>query len=61
MKLVSGGAQLGLASPLDYAAIQRGKTKSPSNKETGLDASHHTRVSQKGRGEIFFLTSSLRG
>jgi hypothetical protein len=53
--------QLGLASPRKYAAIQSGKTKSPSKKETGLDASHNTRVSLKGREKNFFLTSSFIG
>jgi hypothetical protein len=46
---------LGLASPLNYAAIQSGNIKSPSNKEAGLDVSHHALVSREGRGENFFL------
>ena len=46
---------LGLASPLNYAAIQSGNIKSPSKKETGLDVSHHALVSREGRGENFFL------
>jgi hypothetical protein len=39
MKPLSWDKQLGLASPLECAAIQSGKTKSLSKKETGLDAS----------------------
>jgi hypothetical protein len=42
--------KLGLASPLESAASQSGKIKSPSNKEAGLDVSHHTLVSREGRG-----------
>ena len=60
MKPLSWDKQLELASPLNYAAIQ-GKIKSPSNKEAGLDASHHALVSREGRGENFFLTSSFIG
>jgi hypothetical protein len=56
MKLSSRN-QLGLASPLSYAAIQNGNIKSPSKKEAGLDVSHHALVSREGRGENFFLTS----
>jgi hypothetical protein len=55
MKPVSWDKQLGLASPLKCAAIQSGKIKSPSNKEAGLDVSHHALVSREGRGENFFL------
>ena len=55
MKPLGQGDQLGLASPLKYAAIQSGKTKTPSNKEAGLDVSHHALVSREGRGENFFL------
>jgi hypothetical protein len=61
MKLLRWDKQLGLASPLNYAAIQSGKTKSPSNKETGLDVSHQARISPEGREESFFLTSSFIG
>jgi hypothetical protein len=60
MKPLSWDKQLGLASPLNHAAIQ-GKIKSPSNKEAGLDASHQILVSREGRGENFFLTSSFIG
>jgi hypothetical protein len=53
--------QLGLASPLNYAANKSGKIKSPSNKEAGLDVSHQALVSREGRGESFSLTSSFTG
>jgi hypothetical protein len=55
MKPVSWDKQLGLASPLETAASQSVKIKSPSNKEAGLDVSHHALVSREGRGENFFL------
>jgi hypothetical protein len=55
MKPLPGNQQLGLASPLNYAAIQSGNIKSPSKKEAGLDVSHHALVSREGRGENFFL------
>jgi hypothetical protein len=58
---ISRNSQLGLASPLKYAAIQSGKTKNLSKKEAGLDASHCTRVSQRGVEKCFFLTSSFIG
>jgi hypothetical protein len=54
MEPLSWDKQLGLTSALNYAAIQ-GKIKSPSNKEAGLDASHHALVSREGRGEKFLL------
>jgi hypothetical protein len=47
--------QLGLASPLNYAANQNGNIKSPSKKEAGLDVSHRALVSREGRGENFFI------
>jgi hypothetical protein len=50
-----------LASPLNYAAFESSKTKIPSKREMGLDASHRTWVSQRGAEECFFLTSSLIG
>ena len=59
MKPSSRDYQLGLASPLNYAAIQSGNIKIPSNKEAGLDVSHHALVSREGRGENFSLTSSF--
>jgi hypothetical protein len=55
MKPSSRDYPLGLASPLNYAAIQSGNIKNPSNKEAGLDVSHHTLVSREGRGENVFL------
>ena len=55
MKPSSRDYPLGLASPLNYAAIQSGNIKNPSNKEAGLDVSHHTLVSREGRRENFFL------
>jgi len=61
MKPFSWDKQLGLASPLNYAVMQSGIIKNPSNKEAGLDASHHALVSREARVEIFFLTSSFIG
>jgi hypothetical protein len=61
MKPSSWDMQLGLASPLESATSQSDQTKNPSKKETGLDASHHTRVSPEGRAKNFLLTSSLIG
>jgi len=52
---LSWDQQLGLASPLPYAANQSGKTKIPSKNETGLDASRHTRVSAEGAEKNFLL------
>jgi hypothetical protein len=62
MKSSSRDQQLGLASPLNYAAIQSGKTKTPLRRRRwrqGLDASHT--ASREGRGENFLLTSSFIG
>ena len=53
MKPSSRDKQLGLASPLNYAAIQSGNTKNPSKKEAGLDVSHHALVSREGRERLF--------
>jgi hypothetical protein len=61
MKPLRWDLQLGLASPLDYTVIQSGKTKSPLTKETGLDVSHHSRVSGRAEEKPFFLTSSFIG
>jgi hypothetical protein len=61
MKPLPWDKQLGLASPMEYAAIQSGKTKSPSNKEVGLDVSHHARIFSRGGEKLFFLTSSFIG
>ena len=57
MKQSGRDHQLGLASPLNYAAIQSGNIniKGPSTKEAGLDVSHQLLVSREGRGENFFL------
>jgi hypothetical protein len=62
MKPSSRDPQLGLASPLNYAAIQSGKTKTPLRRRRsgqGLDASHN--AFRGGRGENFLLTSSFTG
>jgi hypothetical protein len=62
MKPSNRESQLGLASPLNYAAIQSGKTKTPLRRRRsgqGLDASHNT--FREGRGENFLLTSSFTG
>jgi hypothetical protein len=61
MKPSSRDHQLGLASPLNYAAIQSGNIKSSSKKEAGLDVSHHAPVSARGGERIFFLTSPFIG
>ena len=67
MKPLSWDKQLGLASPLKYAAIQSGQTNNPSKDKdvardkVGLDASHHTRIFQRDGETIFSLTSSLIG
>jgi hypothetical protein len=53
MKPSSRDYQLGLASPLNYAAIQCGNIKNPSTKEAGLDVSHHAWF-PAGGGERFF-------
>ena len=55
MKPLGQGERLGLASPLRYAAIQSGKTKSPSNKEAGLDAIYRAWVPSRGTEKNFFL------
>jgi hypothetical protein len=60
MKPLSWDKQLGLASPLQCATGQSGQTNNPS-KETGLDASHYTRISPRGGEKFFLLTSSFIG
>jgi hypothetical protein len=55
MKPLSWDKQLGLASPLEYAAIEGGKAKGPSRRQTGLDASHHIQGLPRGEAENFFL------
>jgi len=57
MKSSSRDYPLGLVSPLNYAAIQSGNIKCPSDKEAGLDVSHHALVSREGKKKNFFLTS----
>jgi hypothetical protein len=61
MKHSSRDYPLGLASPLNYAAIQSGNIKSPSKREAGLDVNHHALVYHEGRGQNFFLTSPFIG
>jgi hypothetical protein len=56
MKRSSRDHQLGLASPLNYAAIQSGKTKTPSRRRRrrqGLDAKPHW-LFREGDGREFF-------
>jgi hypothetical protein len=52
MKPLPGNHQLGLASPLKYAAIQSGENQKPSTKGTGLDASKQ-QVSRGERERLF--------
>src|SRR5216684_1579209 len=47
--------RLGLASPLNYAAIQSGKIKSPSKKGGRAGCKSPRPGSREGRGENFFL------
>jgi hypothetical protein len=57
MKPSSRDHQLALASPLNYAAIKSGKTKTPSKKEekeAGAGCQAHTAF-REGKGENFFL------
>jgi len=61
MKHSSRDYQLGLASPLNYAAIQNGNIKSSSKKQAGLDVNQHALVSREERGENFSLTSPFIG
>jgi hypothetical protein len=67
MKPLRWDKQLGLASPLESAASQSNQTNNPSmdkdeaGDKVGLDASHHTRIFQRGGENLFFLTSSLIG
>jgi hypothetical protein len=60
MKPLPGNQQLGLASPLKYAAIQSGKNQNPSMKGTGLDVSHQQGL-QRRVEKCFCLTSSFIG
>jgi hypothetical protein len=61
MKLLGQADQLGLASPLKYAAIQSAKTKGPSSRQAALDASDQPRVPFEGHGEEFFLDILFNG
>jgi hypothetical protein len=58
---IESGLSTGNGIALNYAAIQRGNLKGPSNKEAGLDLNHHVLVSREGRGGNFILTSSFTG
>src|SRR5580765_1744783 len=55
MKPSSRDPQLGLASPLNYAANKSGKIKSPSKKEAGAGCKSPALASREGTGEICFL------
>jgi len=57
MKPSSRDPQLGLASPLNYAANRSGKIKikSPSKKEAGAGCKSPALASREGTGETFFL------
>jgi hypothetical protein len=57
MKPSSRDPQLGLASPLNYAANKSGKIKikSPSKKEAGAGCKSPAWASREGTGETFFL------
>jgi hypothetical protein len=61
MKPSSWYKQLGLALPQETAVSQSDQTNNPSKDETGLDASHYTRISPRGGEKFFFLTSSFIG
>jgi hypothetical protein len=65
MKPLSWEKQLGLASPLECAAIQSNQNNNPSNNEVrnevGRDVTHRTRISQRGGENLFFLTSPFIG
>lgn len=61
MKASSRDQQLGLASPLNYAAIQSGKTKTPLRSEEKRAGAGCKLRAFRGEGENFFLTSSFTG
>jgi hypothetical protein len=61
MKPSSWDKQLGLVSLQESAASQSDQTNNPSENETGLDASHYTRIFPRGGEKFFFLTSSFIG
>ena len=52
---ITGNHQLGLASPLQYAAIQSDKTKKPSKKGDGAGCKSQRLRIPRGQGEEFFL------
>jgi hypothetical protein len=54
MKPSSWDKQLGLASPQGSPTNQSDQTNNPSKNETGLDVNRYTRISPRGRGEVFF-------
>jgi hypothetical protein len=54
MKPFPANQQLGLASPLQYAAIQSGKNQKPLHEGDGAGCKATSR-SPEGRGEKFFL------
>jgi hypothetical protein len=60
MKPLPGNHQLGLASPLKYAAIQSGKNQKPLHKGDGAGCKPPAGL-QRGEGKTFFLTSSFIG
>jgi hypothetical protein len=53
MKPLPGNHQLGLASPLKYAAIKSGENQKPSTKGSGLMQASSR--SPEGKGKDFFL------
>jgi len=55
MQPIGRDHQLGLASPLNYAANKSGKIKSPSKREGRAGCKSPALVSSEGRGENFFL------
>jgi hypothetical protein len=60
MKPLPGNHQLGLASPLKYAAIQSGKNQKPLHEGDGAGCKPPAGL-QRGEEETFFLTSSFIG
>jgi hypothetical protein len=59
MKPSSWDQQLGLALPLELA--ESSQINHPSNNETGLDVSHHARISPRDGEKFFSLTSFFIG
>jgi hypothetical protein len=60
MKPLPGNHQLGLASPLKYAAIQSGENQKPLHEGDGAGCKQAAGL-QRGKGKTFFLTSSFIG